>query len=367
MGVKFLDLYKQYLVLQQEINEALQNIITSSAFIGGEEVKKFEESFASFISKDMYALGVANGTDALEIALEALHLPQNSEVLIPANTFAATAEAVVRNGLRIVFVDCGADYTLDIDDIESKINHNTAAIIAVHLYGQPAAMDKIMGIAQEHSLKVIEDCAQAHGAEFEGKRVGGFGDIATFSFYPGKNLGAYGDAGAIVSSNKMLIEQCKQIAHHGGLKKYEHHIIGRNSRLDAMQAAILNVKLPYLQQWNKRRNEVAKMYYKGFKDSALILPALKKQCLSVWHLFVIRCKKRDLLRDFLAQHGIETGLHYPFALPQCPAYYDKIYVRYTHTPHALAWQDELLSLPMGEHLSDEEVQEVIQKVCAWKG
>lgn len=365
--VKFLDLHKQYLGIKEEVDVAMQEVIGSSAFVGGRFVAQFEEDFSAFLGNGAITLGVANGTDALEIALEALDLPKDSEVLLPANTFAATAEAVVRNGLKIVFVDCGEDYTLDIKDLQSKINANSSAIIAVHLYGQSACIEEILSLARENRLRVVEDCAQAHGATYRGQKVGTFGDIATFSFYPGKNLGAYGDGGAIVTQNRELLEMCRKIAHHGGLKKYQHHIVGRNSRLDAIQAAILSVKLKYLSQWNARRAEVARMYHKGLEDTSLILPFEREECSSVWHLFVVRAPRREELRAFLKDREIEVGLHYPYALPHCEAYCHKNYVRDTNLRNAVVWDKEILSLPMGEHLEEAGVQEVVSAIREFEG
>lgn len=362
MKVKFLDLHKQYLSIQKEIDNATQAVISTSAFVGGRFVSDFERDFSEFLGNGAKTLGVANGTDALEIALECLNLPKGSEVLLPANTFAATAEAVVRNGLKIVFVDCGEDYTLDIKDLKNKITPKSSAIIAVHLYGLPARMDEILALASKHSLKVIEDCAQAHGATYRGQKVGTFGDIATFSFYPGKNLGAYGDGGAIVSQNEELLQTCKKIAHHGGLKKYEHEIVGRNSRLDGLQAAILSVKLKHLSSWNKKRAEIAQMYIQGLKDTSLLLPPLGEHSCSVWHLFVVRTKARDKLMEYLKQKDIEVGLHYPISLSNSKAYCNKEYVKPTPTPNASAWDKEILSLPMGDHLDKKEVDYIIEAI-----
>lgn len=360
MVVKFLDLQKQYLGIKEEVDRAIFSVIEKAAFVGGEAVESFEAEFSRFIGNGVSALGVANGSDALEIALEALELPKGSEVLVPANTFAATAEAVARNGLKIVFVDCGADYTMDIGDLESKITERSSAIVAVHLYGQSARMQEILELAKRHSLKVVEDCAQAHGAKYRGVSVGSLGDIAAFSFYPGKNLGAYGDGGAIVSRDSSLLEKCKCIAHHGGLKKYEHRVLGRNSRLDSIQAAILQVKLKYLESWNQRRREVAGAYLQGLRG--VILPEVREECECVWHLFVIRTKGRDELMRKLKERGIETGLHYPICLPNTPAFSNRPYVVESQTPNASAWEGEILSLPMGEHLSDEEVAWVIESI-----
>ncbi|RAX58363.1 erythromycin biosynthesis sensory transduction protein eryC1 [Helicobacter monodelphidis] len=366
MAVKFLDLYQQYLSIQSEIDAAIQSVISQSAFVGGKFLKNFEEDFCRFLKTDSYALGVANGTDALEIAIEALDLPRDSEVLIPANTFAATAEAVVRNGLKIVFVDCADDYTLDIKDLKAKITPKSRAIIAVHLYGQPCRMAEILELAKQYSLRVIEDCAQAHGARYKSVCVGNFGDIATFSFYPGKNLGAYGDGGMILAKMPLL-QKCIKIAHHGGLKKYEHQIVGRNSRLDSLQAAILSVKIQYLAQWNVRRQEIARMYCQALQHPKIILPACREECECVWHLFVIRVpeEQRDSLFAYLKDKGIECGLHYPICLPHSPAYQKKPYVKDTQNPNAEKWERQILSLPMGEHLSDGDIEEVVTKILSF--
>ncbi|PZT48047.1 erythromycin biosynthesis sensory transduction protein eryC1 [Helicobacter valdiviensis] len=359
MVIKFLDLHKQYLTIKEEIDQAIFEVISKSAFIGGSVVGEFEEAFSKFLGGGVGVLGVANGTDALEISIKALNLPKDSIVLVPANTFAASAEAVVNNGLKIKFVDCNESYGMDLEDLKNKITKEVSAILVVHLYGMPAPMNEILKLARKNNLKVIEDCAQAHGAEYRGDKVGTFGDIATFSFYPGKNLGAYGDGGAIVSKNEKLLQKCKQIAHHGGLVKYEHTIVGRNSRLDSIQAAILKVKLQYLQKWNKKRQEVAKMYYEGLKE--VELPKVSEGE-SVWHLFVVRFQKREKIIEALKNKNIEYGLHYPIALPNTPAFYKQTYVVPSENKRATFYQGQILSLPMGEHLEVEEVQRIIKVV-----
>lgn len=362
MVIKFLDLHKQYLRMKNEIDSAISRVIATSSFVGGEEVLAFEREFSEFLGEGVKSLGVANGSDALEIAIEALNLPKNSEVLVPANTFIASAEAVIRNSLKVVFVDCGENYLMDFSDLKSKITPQTRAIVAVHLYGNALDMPTLMEIAKEYNLRVVEDCAQSHGAEFLGRKVGTFGDVATFSFYPGKNLGAYGDGGMIVSRDSRLLERCRKIAHHGGLVKYQHEIIGRNSRLDGIQAAILRVKLGYLESWNTRRREIAKMYYEGLATTSLVLPKVDSRVSCVWHLFVVRTSKRDRLKAFLESKGVQCGLHYPKALPNTLAFKDKEYVKESPTPNADVWQEEILSLPMGEHLEDGEVKRVILAV-----
>lgn len=363
--VSFLDLHAQYLSIKAEIDEAIASVITSSAFVGGAFVARFEEEFARYLGISG-ALGVGNGTDALEIALSALELPAGSEVLVPANSFAASAEAVINNRLKVVFVDCGEDYTMEISDLSAKITPQTSAILVVHLYGRSADMGAIMALAREHNLRVIEDCAQAHGATYQGRKVGTFGDVGCFSFYPGKNLGAYGDGGMIVSENQALLSQCRRLAHHGTRQKYKHEIIGRNSRLDGLQAAILSVKLRHLDEWIERRRAVASGYAEllaGVKG--IVLPPLDSG--AVWHLYVIRLEGREAreLARFLEERGVESGFHYPVALPKQEAFARHALVRESATPRAVEWDSHLISLPMGEHLGRDEVERVAQVVRAW--
>jgi len=249
MKIPFLDLKLQYLSIKDEIDLAVSNVINNTAFIKGENVSNFEINFAKY-QNAKYCIGVGNGTDALEIAIESLQLPKNSEIIVPANSFIASSEAVTRSGHKVIFCDCNNNnYTISIKSLKSKITDNTRAIIAVHLYGHPCDMDGIYNVIGTKNIKVIEDCAQAHGAEYKGKKIGSIGDISAFSFYPGKNLGAYGDGGAILTNNKELSQKCIMIANHGRIDKYDHQFEGRNSRLDGLQAAILNVKLKYLDIW----------------------------------------------------------------------------------------------------------------------
>lgn len=357
MNVKFLDLYAQYTSMREEIDVAIASVIKESAFVGGKYAKVFEDAFANYLKAD-WCVGVGNGTDALEIAIEALQLPADSEIIVPANSFIASSEAVTRSGCRVVFCDCDpATYTISVADVERRITPRTKALIAVHLYGQPCSMKELMRLAQRYGLRVIEDCAQAHGAEYQGLRVGTIGDIGTFSFYPGKNLGAYGDAGAIVTKDESLARQCRMIANHGRIGKYNHEFEGRNSRLDGLQAAILTVKLKNLEKWTERRIAIAKLYgqlLKGIKG--VELPLVADGVRHVYHLYVIRTSKRDQLKVFLADRGVETGVHYPTALPKLPAY---AYLRQEEETFCANLADaNLLSLPIGEHLSDEQVSYV---------
>ena len=258
MKVPFVDLKAQYQNINKEIDGAIANVISDAAFIGGKYVTEFEHNFATFYGAK-HCIGVANGTDAIYIALRMLGIGKGDEVITVANTWISTSETIVQSGAKPVFVDIEPDYlTIDVNKIEEKITSNTKAIIPVHLFGHPVDMDPILELAKKYDLKVIEDCAQAHIAEYKSKRVGLFGDIATFSFYPGKNLGAYGDAGCIVTDNDELAERCRMFANHGSKAKHDHRIHGINSRLDGMQAAILNAKLPFLLEWTKSRRNIAK-------------------------------------------------------------------------------------------------------------
>jgi len=364
--IKFLDLVGQYRSIQPEIDAAIAAVIGEAAFIGGPHVKAFEQAFGDWIGA-RYCIGVGNGTDALEIAIEALDLPKGAEVIVPGNTFIASSEAVSRQGYKVVFADADpGSYTLDPVSVRKKLTPRTAALMPVHLYGHPCDMDELGAIAREHGLKIIEDCAQAHGAEFRGKRVGAIGDVATFSFYPGKNLGAYGDAGAITTNDEALARRMRMIANHGRIAKYDHEFEGRNSRLDGLQAAILNVKLKHLDDWTERRIAIADRYLDRLRGVGDIsLPVRKNWAKQVYHLFVIRTGQRDALAEHLKAQGIETGIHYPTALPRLTAY----------AGHGQAEEDlfvnksdrTLLSLPIGEHMSTADADTVSEAVKGFFG
>ena len=359
--IKLNDLLKQYKSIKSEIDHAVESVILNSSFIGGKFVTEFENGFAQYHDVK-YCVGVGNGTDALEIVLEALKLPQGSEVLVPANSFIATSEAVTRAGFKVKFCDCDPKYyCISSKDIVKKITKRTAAIIVVHLYGHPCPMDEILLIARKNNLKVIEDSAQAHGALYKKHKIGAIADAGTFSFYPGKNLGAYGDAGAIVTNNLELANKCRMIANHGRLEKYNHEFEGRNSRLDGLQAAILKVKLKHLDQWIKKRRKVADYYLNSIKPHRdLVLPSEAKWAKHVWHQFVIRTKRRDSLKEYLRAKGIESGIHYPIALPRLKAYE---YCKQSDEKMIANRIDrEVLSLPMGEHLTGGEMRKVVTAV-----
>lgn len=361
--VKFLDLEKQYQSIKNEVDDAIKKCIAKSQFIGGEPVKRFEADFASFL-KVNHCIGVGNGTDALEIAIESLQLPPESEIIVPANSFVATSEAVTRSRHKVIFADIDPK-TLSIcpKSVKKLITKKTKALIVVHLYGNPAEMSKLKQIANQNSLYIIEDCAQAHGAEFNGVRVGSIGDIAAFSFYPGKNLGAYGDAGAIVTNNNELAEKCRLIANHGRYSKYDHLIEGRNSRLDSLQAAILTVKLPYLEDWINTRRILASEYLKQLsviENEDFILPYNPTESKHVFHLFVLQINNREKLINELIKNDIPYGLHYPVSLPELKAY--SHLDQSSNTPIANDISKKVLSLPIGEHLNKKDILFVSKKI-----
>jgi dTDP-4-amino-4,6-dideoxygalactose transaminase len=358
MHIPFVDLKSQYLSLKQEFDEAVLKVLSETAFISGKYAKAFEEQFAGYLGAE-HCVAVGNGTDALEIGLQAIGIRDGDEVLVPANTFFATAEAVGNIGATAVFVDIDAQtYNIDAARAEEKITPRTKAIIPVHLYGLPAEMDSIMALAKKHGLKILEDCAQAHGATYKGKTVGTFGDAATFSFYPSKNLGAFGDAGAIVTNSEETAEKARLIANHGQIAKNRHSLIGRNSRMDGIQAAVLSVKLPHLEEWLEARRRNAALYNEFLKDSGLQLPFEPDGLRHTYHLYVVQVPNRAAVQQKLADDQIETGLHYPTALPFLEAYADLNY-QPSDFPVAHAQMDKILSLPMYAELTEE----MIEKVC----
>ena len=360
MKMPFVDLKKQYHSIKEDIDKAIQDVISNSAFIKGPHVEEFEKNFAEYAGID-HCVGVGNGTDALFIALKSLGLKAGDEVITAANSFIATSEAVTMTGAKVVFVDYDEDtYNIDCNKFENAITNKTKAIIPVHLYGQPARMDKISQIAKDHNLFVIEDAAQAHGARCGNKNIGALSDCISFSFFPGKNLGAYGDAGAILTNNEKLSNRMRMLANHGRIEKYQHDIEGYNSRLDGLQAAILNVKLKHLEKWTERRRYIAKMYDQGLECN-VIVPKVLDDVRHVYHLYVIRVKNRDQVISFLSDKGVSTGIHYPTPLPFLKAY---AYLGYRPVdfPVASSIKDELLSLPIHGDMTDEQVEYVITNV-----
>ena len=357
MKIPFVDLKAQYASLKGEIDAAVSTVMSETAFISGRYAATFEASFAEYLGVDN-CVAVANGTDALEIALQAVGIEPGDEVLVPANTFFATAEAVANIGATPVFVDNDpVFYNIDPSKIEAKITPRTKAIVPVHLYGLPAEMDEITAVAKRHDLKVIEDCAQAHGATYKGTKVGTFGDAGTFSFYPSKNLGAAGDAGAIVTNNKDTADRARLIANHGQPAKNRHTIEGRNSRMDGIQAAVLSVKLPYLDSWLDARRAHAALYDELLVGSGIELPRSPEHSSHVYHLYVIRLADRDQAAAKLAEEGIETGMHYPVALPFIEAYATRGH-KPTDFPVSHSQMGQLLSLPMYAELTDQQINYV---------
>jgi len=365
--IPLVDLKAQYNSIKTEIDNAIQRVLDNTSFIMGDELKKFEEEFALFCNTK-YAIGVANGSDALILALRACGIGEDDEVITVPHTFISTAEAISNVGGKVVFVDIDPKtYTIDVSTIEEKITKKTKAIIPVHLYGQPADMRPIMELAKKYNLKIIEDAAQAHGAEYKDKKVGSIGDVACFSFYPGKNLGAYGDAGMITTNNEEISKKLKLLRNHGRItKKYEHEIEGYSSRLDNLQAAILRVKLRHLNKWNNMRRENAKKYNELLSNiDGIITPYEADYAKHVYHLYVIRTENQDKLREELKSEGIATGIHYPIPLHLQPAYNYLGYKRGDFPVTEKASQ-EILSLPMYAELGDEQIEEIIELVKYFK-
>lgn len=353
--IPFVDLVTQYRNMKTEIDGAIASVIESSSFIGGTYVKKFEKEFADFIGIKN-CVGCASGTDALEVLLRVMGIGRGDEVLVPANTWISTAEAVTTVGARVVFVDSHpALYTIDVSKIEEKITERTKAIMPVHLYGLPAEMDDITAIAKKYNLKIIEDCAQSHGAEYKGRRTGTIGDAAAFSFFPGKNLGAYGDAGGMVTNNDELALKSRMISNHGRVDKYDHQMEGRNSRLDGLQAAILSAKLSHLSAWTEARRKNAAIYTKFLEGSGLQIPKSPDYSKHVYHLYVVQVENRSKVQDIMAADGIATGVHYPYALPTSKAY-SYLGLNKEDYPVATKQMDRILSLPMYAELDEEKIK-----------
>ncbi len=373
MRIPFVDLKAQYQSIKEEIDKAVQDIILNTAFIKGKAVEEFEKNFAEAIGVK-YCIGVGNGTDALIVSLKSLGIGLGDEVLVPANSFIASSEAVTAAGAKVVFVDNHPDtYNIDVNKIEQAITDKTKAIIAVHLYGQPADMDSVLGIAKKHNLFIIEDAAQGHLAEYksksgEWKKAGTFGDIATFSFYPGKNLGAYGDAGAIVTNNDELAKKARMYANHGRISKYDHEFEGINSRMDGIQGAVLGVKLKYLQEWTEKRRAAALYYSEKLKEiKGVTTPFVDYEKYNpVWHLYVLRTEKRDALLDFLKSKGVAAGIHYPLALPNLQAY-AYLNHRPADFPVASAYQQQLISIPIFPEITKEQQDYVVNTIREFFG
>jgi dTDP-4-amino-4,6-dideoxygalactose transaminase len=362
MNVPFLDLRAQYHSLQSTLDRAWRNVVDESAFIRGRFVSDFESEFFK-ITEAKHCIGVGNGTDALYIILKCLGIGPGDEVITAANSWISSSETIGQTGASAVFADVEKDFfCMDPKQLEKRITSKTKAVIAVHLFGQAADIDSIKAICDKHELFLIEDCAQAHLTEYKGKPVGTFGVAGAFSFYPGKNLGAYGDAGGIITNNDQLAGKMRMYANHGSLVKHEHMIEGINSRLDGLQAAVLSAKLPYLKDWNKKRNDLASAYndlLTGVQE--IILPKVRANVYHTFHLYVIRCQQRNELQAWLKENGIETQIHYPYPLPFLKAYEHQENLR-DDFPVASELQSQILSLPIYPEMERNAQYYVCEKI-----
>ena len=365
MNVPFVDLTAQYQSIKKDIDQAIASVISETAFIGGKYVKSFEEQFASLYGVK-HVISCANGTDSLYIIMKMLGIGQGDEVITVANSWISSAETITQTGARPVFIDVHPDYfSLDEALLESKITPKTKAMIAVHLQGQVCEMDTIPAICKKHGIMLIEDCAQSHFSEYGGRKAGLFGVASSFSFYPGKNLGAYGDAGCIITNNDELAEKCLMYARHGALIKHRHQMEGVNSRMDGLQASILCAKLPYILSWTDQRIKHAKFYSDCLKDiKGVKTPMIRKNTKHTFHLYVIKASRRDQLAGYLKTKGIETAIHYPTPLPGLPAYQYLSHVP-SDFPIASQLQTEILSLPIYPELTEEMIRYVTDSVRAF--
>ncbi|MCD6386003.1 DegT/DnrJ/EryC1/StrS family aminotransferase [Candidatus Sumerlaeota bacterium] len=358
--IPLVDLKAQYRAIKPEIDRAIQQSIDSAEFIMGERVRKFEEEFAEFCGA-RFAVACSSGTTALHLALLCCGVGQGDEVITVSHTFIATAEPICHCGATPVFVDVDPEtYNIDVNLIEQAITPRTKAIIPVHLYGQPADMDPILRIAQKYGLKVIEDAAQAVGAEYKGRRVGTIGDFGCFSFFPAKNLGAYGDAGMVTTSNESDARRLRMLVNHGRETKYEHKIVGYNYRMDALQAGILSVKLQHLADWTEARRRLAHRYNELLKGLPVVTPAEKFH--HVYHLYVIQCDNRDELQKALESEGIATGIHYPIPLHLQPCFQDLPGAGKGHFPVTEKIASRILSLPMFPELTDTQQDRIAETI-----
>ncbi|HZH30345.1 MAG TPA: DegT/DnrJ/EryC1/StrS family aminotransferase [Pyrinomonadaceae bacterium] len=370
MNVPFVDLQAQYRAIKREVDEAIGRVVESAAFILGREVEAFETAFAEYLGA-RFCVGVSSGTAAIQLAVTACRIGAGDEVIVPANTFFATAEAVSTAGATPVFVDADpVSYTIDVNKIEAAITSRTRAIMPVHLYGQPADLDPIFEIAARHDLSVIEDAAQAHGSLYKGRRTGALGRANCFSFYPGKNLGAYGEGGAVVTDDAEVARRVRLLRDHGSEQKYRHDIIGYNFRLEGIQGAVLNVKLKYLDGWNELRRAHAARYRELLSGmdaaGALTLPRELPYARHIYHLYVVQCEARDALQKHLAAAGVQTGIHYPVPVHLQPAY-ASLGHRAGDFPEAERQAARLLSLPMFPELTGAQIEHVAEALRSFAG
>lgn len=364
MKINFVDLGKQYKEIKDEVDPQILKVIQSSQFILGNKCSEFEEKFARFIGTK-YALGVGNGLSALELGMRSLGIGSGDEVLTPANSFIASSSSISFTGAKPVLVDCLEDtFNMDVDLAEKLITKRTKAIMPVHLYGQVADMDKIIKLAKKYHLYIVEDACQAHGASFKSKMAGSFGDVSAFSFYPGKNLGAYGDGGMVVTNNKETFNKVKLLRNYGQEEKYKHIALGWNSRLDNLQAAVLLIKLRKLKQWNAKRLANAKLYNTLLENTPVIVPKLFPEFEHTFHLYVTRVNQREELAQYLHSNGISNQMHYPIPIHLQPAYKNLGYKK-GDFPITEKLAAEILSLPMYPELKSSEIQYICQKIKAF--
>jgi dTDP-4-amino-4,6-dideoxygalactose transaminase len=361
--IRLVDLGRQYRSIKEEIDAALLETVASSEFVLGDAVRTFEDAYAAY-TETRFCVGVASGTAAIQLALEAIGISDGDEVIVPANTFIASVLPVLRLRARPVLVDCDErTATVDPERAAAAVGPRTKAVLAVHLYGHPADLDPLLDLCAAHGLVLVEDACQAHGARYKGRRLGSIGRVAAFSFYPGKNLGAYGDAGAVTTDDEELAERVRLLRNLGQASKYVHVVEGWNERLDALQAAVLRIKLAHLDRWNERRRRHAAAYAEALAGAPLRLPRAEPWADPVWHLYVVRSPRREAVRASLAASGVETGLHYPVPLHLQPALKSLGYAP-GDFPAAERWAEELLSLPMFPELEQEEIELVGELVAA---
>ncbi len=356
MKVVFSEFTRMHDEIREKLNHDIMDTIDKSYFISGNKCKKFEEDFANYIGTK-YCVGVGNGLEGLHLALLALGIGKGDEVIVPSHTFIATTLAITAVGAKIVFVEPNDFFTIDVDKIEEAITERTKAIMVVHLYGQCADMDPIMDIAHKYNLKVVEDAAQAHGATYKGRKAGSLGDIAEFSFYPGKNLGCMGDGGCITTNDEDLAKRVRALSNYGSFEKYKHIYKGINSRLDEIQAGILDVKLPNLDRWNEFRNKVACRYLNEIKNPKIKLPLVASYNKHVWHIFAILVDDREQFVKYMAENGIQCLIHYPTAIHKQLAYLELNDLSY---PLAEEYAAKEVSLPMFYKMTDEEINYIIK-------
>ena len=361
--IKFLDLHKINQRFKSEIDLAIREVLESGWYLLGEQNRKFESNFAAYCGA-RYCIGCANGLDALRLIIKAYGFGKGDEIIAPANTYIASILAITDNGCSPVLVEPDLDtYNINPDLIEAKITDKTKAILVVHLYGQAVKMDKIWALAKKYNLKIIEDSAQAHGAYYNDKRVGSLGDASGFSFYPGKNLGALGDGGAVTTNDEALAQKIRALANYGSHKKYENIYQGLNSRLDEIQAAVLDVKLKYLDSDNAKRKEIAQYYLQNIKNPLISLPQTYSENSHVWHLFVVRVKDRARFQNYLNDNGIQTIIHYPI-----PPHKQECYKELNHLSFKITEQihSEIISIPISPVMSDSQIQKVVEAINSYK-